>query len=137
MKQTFETNLFGVIKVTTAFIPLLKKSKNPIISNISTGLASVSGQADLTNPWSSYRLVGYNSSKAALNMYTVTLAGDFKEARVNVISPGYVITNMNNGLGQITTEESARGIIKHSIDIDQSGPTMKFLDYSGADIWKW
>jgi NAD(P)-dependent dehydrogenase (short-subunit alcohol dehydrogenase family) len=68
--------------VTTAFVPLLKKSDHPVILNVSSGLGSTTRQADPTSSFFAWQIAGYNSSKAALNHYTVTVANDFKEARV-------------------------------------------------------
>eukprot|EP01114_Cavostelium_apophysatum_P014562 TRINITY_DN3808_c0_g2_i2.p1 TRINITY_DN3808_c0_g2~~TRINITY_DN3808_c0_g2_i2.p1 ORF type:complete len:242 (-),score=58.83 TRINITY_DN3808_c0_g2_i2:54-779(-) len=136
VKKTYETNVFGVIRVTTAFVPLLKKSSNPVILNISSGLGSVSGQADPTNVWSKVQLAGYNSSKAALNAYTIALAADFTEARVNVISPGYVATNLNAYSGNEPIDKSAEGVIKRGILIGKDGPTSQFLDHKDKN-WAW
>jgi len=136
VKDTFETNVFGVIRVTSAFVPLLKLSSNPIILNVSSILGSISGQNDPNSPIYSWRYTGYNSSKAALNAYTVALAGDFPEARVNSIHPGYVITNINKGGGVESTENSAKGVIKEGILLEKSGPTGQFLDYTGKR-WDW
>jgi Enoyl-(Acyl carrier protein) reductase len=72
------------------------------------------------------QVAAYNSSKAALNAYTVTIANDFKEARVNAISPGYVPTSLNSYRGVIPVEDSAAGVIKNAVLIDQTGPTCMF-----------
>jgi len=136
IKHVFETNFFGVIRVTTAFLPLLRKSSNPVISNISSGLGSSTQQSTPGHAFSSFQKSGYNSSKAALNHYTITIAHDFKEARVNVISPGYVATGMNNYAGIVAVDKSAAGVIKNSILLDQTGPTGKFLDWE-EKTWPW
>ena len=83
------------------------------------------------------QLAAYNSSKSAVNAYTVVLANDFKEARVNCISPGYVQTNMNGGKGVLTPQESAAGVIKVGVLLEKNGPTGKFLDYTGEMEWTW
>jgi len=137
VKKTFETNFFGAIRVTSAFIPLLRLSSNPIILNISSGLGSHETLTDPSSFLYGWQYVGYNSSKSALNMYTIALAADFKEARVNIIHPGYVSTNINKNAGVLSTEESARGVIQHGILLEKSGPTAKFLDYTGKFEWKW
>ena len=82
LRKVYETNFFGVVRVTTAFIPLLDKSENPVITNISSGLGSLTLQTNPEHPFYSVQLAGYNSSKAALNHYTITLAADYKKARV-------------------------------------------------------
>ena len=74
-QKTFDVNFFGVIRVTTAFIPLLKASSNPVIANISSGLGSHALLSDKTSSWYPYNSVAaYNSSKSALNMYTIAIA---------------------------------------------------------------
>ena len=82
LRKIYETNFFGVVRVTTAFIPLLDLSENPIITNISSGLGSFASQTNPESPYYPVQLAGYNSSKAALNHYTITLAADYKKARV-------------------------------------------------------
>jgi NAD(P)-dependent dehydrogenase (short-subunit alcohol dehydrogenase family) len=137
IRGIFETNFFGVLRVTNAFVPFLRKSANPVILNVSSGLGSVTHQADPSGPYASVQLPGYNSSKSALNAYTVTLSYAFPEARVNVISPGYVATNLNNYRGILTPEESAKGVIKYGILLDKTGPTRTFLDHTGNTTWPW
>ena len=136
VKTVYDTNLFGVIRVTTAFVPLLKRSTNPVILNISTFLASLTEQNDPKSQGYNFQYVAYNTSKTALNAYTVVLATDFKEARVNCINPGYVATNMNPN-GTLTTQESAAGVIKEGVLLEANGPTGKFLDYTGKFEHAW
>jgi len=137
IRGVYETNFFGVIRVTLAFLPLLKKSSNPVISNISSGLGSLTLMSDPTSPFFGQRFAGYNTSKTALNAYTVAIAHDFPEARVNAISPGYVATNINGNSGTQPIDVSAAGIIKNSILLDKTGPTGKFLDFTDERIWGW
>jgi NAD(P)-dependent dehydrogenase (short-subunit alcohol dehydrogenase family) len=75
-----------------------------------------------------YQLAGYNTSKAALNHYTIVIASDFKEARVNAITPGYVATNLNGYSGFMPIEKSVEGIIKHAVLLDKESNT-------GVLIW--
>jgi len=139
-KNTFETNVFGVVRVTTAFVPLLKLSKNPVVLNVSSAIGSITLIADPTTIISQfgYTAAAYDASKAALNMYTATLSIDFKEARVNSISPGYVSTNINKHAKEATVkiEDSAKGIIKNGILLEKDGPTGQFLDFADTK-WPW
>jgi NAD(P)-dependent dehydrogenase (short-subunit alcohol dehydrogenase family) len=88
-----QTNFFGVVAVTQAMLPLLRKSKAAKIINVSSGLGSIARNA---NPqWDTrYSLLGYCSSKAALSMFTVQLAFELKEDRiaVNAVNPGYTVS---------------------------------------------
>jgi len=124
-KSVFETNIFGVVRVTQAFIDLLKKSSEPRIVNVSTAMASLTLAADLTNPT---KLVVYQSSKAALNMYTVNLAYELRDTpfKVNAVCPGYTQTDFTSHQGTSTVEQAGQRIFKYAI-IDQDGPTGKFF----------
>lgn len=135
--MVYETNVFGPIRVSTAFVPLLKRSDNPIILNVTSALGSVTEMADPNCPWNQFKFVSYNTSKSALNSYTVVLAYHFKEAKVNCINPGYVATNLNNYSGLLTPQESAAGVIKVGILLGKDGPTGKYLDHTGKFEHPW
>lgn len=98
IKDVFETNLYGPIRVTQAFIDLMRKSIEPRIVNLSSGLASQTVASDTTNPFYPYKATGYQSSKTALNMYTINLAFDLRETnfKVNSVCPGFTNTDINN-----------------------------------------
>lgn len=131
---TYQTNFFGAVRVTHAFVPLLRKSSNPVISNISSETGSSKTQSSPDNSLSIYQAAGYNTSKAALNHYTIVIASSFKEARVNSITPGWVATNINGNYGAVDIKESVAGVIKHSVLIDKSGPTCTFMDRNGQTV---
>jgi NAD(P)-dependent dehydrogenase (short-subunit alcohol dehydrogenase family) len=126
--EVFHTNVFGVARVTQAFMGLLQKSPEPRIVNVSTSVGSLSLQS---NPaWPSYnyaKYAVYASSKAAMNMYTVHLAYELLDTafKINAVCPGYTKTDFtgHNG-GDI--EEAGKRIVKYAL-IDQSGPTGKFF----------
>lgn len=75
-----------------------------------------------------YLFPGYNTSKSALNSYTITVGRYFKEARVNVVSPGHISTNLNHfdNHNVVPVEPAVAGVIKNAILIDQSGPTCMY-----------
>lgn len=126
-QSVYDTNVFGVIRVTQAFIDLLKKSPEPRIVNVSTAMASLTLAADLNS--SSYtRMVVYQSSKTAINMYTVNLAYELRDTpfKVNAVCPGYTQTDFTGHQGTSTVEEAAQRIVKYAI-IDQDGPTGQFF----------
>lgn len=127
-QDVFETNLFGVFRVTQAFIDLLKKAPEPRIVNVSTSMASLALAADLTNVNYPSRFVVYQSSKAALNMYTINLAYELRDTpvKVNAVCPGYTQTDFTNQQGTSTVEAAGQRIVKYAL-IGQDGPTGKFF----------
>ncbi|WP_347053485.1 SDR family oxidoreductase [Flavobacterium olei] len=128
IQQTFDTNFFGVIKVTQTFLDLLKKSDSPRISNITSGLGSLTLHSDPTWKYNAVKALSYVSSKTALNAFTVTLAYDLRELpfKVNSIDPGYTATDFNHHSGPQSVENAASFIVKHTLT-DANGPTGKFF----------
>lgn len=127
-KQVFDTNLFGVVRVTQAFIDLLQKSAQPRIVNVTSGLGSLTLHNDPTWKYYNVKAAVYNSSKAALNMYTITLAYELRDTafKVNAVDPGYTATDFNQHSGSGTVEDAAARLVK-SATIDANGPTGKFF----------
>ncbi|MBF4491011.1 SDR family NAD(P)-dependent oxidoreductase [Flavobacterium sp. JLP] len=128
IQTVFDTNFFGVISVTQAFLDLLKKSESPRISNITSGLGSLTLHSDSTWKYFDIKPASYATSKAALNAYTIALAYELKDLpfNVNAIDPGYTATDFNHHSGPGTVESAATFIIKHTY-IHQNGPTGKFF----------
>jgi NAD(P)-dependent dehydrogenase (short-subunit alcohol dehydrogenase family) len=112
IQETFDVNFYGVIRVTQAFLPLLHKSTDARIYNVSSGLGSVALQLDPATGFNQMGIVAYNTSKSALNMVTAMLANELKESRimVNCLCPGYTATDLNNHSGPQTVEESVAGL---------------------------
>jgi NAD(P)-dependent dehydrogenase (short-subunit alcohol dehydrogenase family) len=127
-KQVFETNLYGVVRVTQAFIDLLKKSPQPRIVNVSSSGASLTLHSDPTWKYYAHKAALYPSSKAALNMYTIDLAYGLKDTpfKVNAVCPGFVATDFNNHRGTGTVQEAGTRIAKYAI-IGEDGPTGQFI----------
>jgi NAD(P)-dependent dehydrogenase (short-subunit alcohol dehydrogenase family) len=127
-KQVFDTNLFGVVRVSQTFMDLLQKSTQPRIVNVTSGLASLTLHNDPT--WKSYNVKAaiYNSSKAALNMYTIVLAYELRDTafKVNAVDPGYTATDFNQHSGTGSVEDAAARLVKYAT-IDEAGPTGKFF----------
>lgn len=128
IKDVFETNFYGPIRVTQAFIDLMRKSSEPRIVNLSSGLASQTVASDTTNPFYPYKAIGYQSSKTALNMYTINLAFDLRETnfKVNSVCPGFTSTDINNHQGPGTVEDAAKRVIKYAT-VGNNGPSGKFF----------
>ena len=107
-RATFETNLFGVVAVTQAFLPLLRKSETGRIVNLSSILGSNTLHSDPQSPIYDFKLPAYNVSKSAVNAYTVQLAYELRDTpiKVNAAHPGWVKTEMG---GEGATMELADG----------------------------
>ena len=129
-KVAYETNVFGVVRVTQAFFGLLKASEEPRIVMVSSSQGSITLHSDPSHNYKYYDYKGavYLSSKSALNMYTVNLAYELKDTafKVNAVSPGFTKTDLNNNQGTGTVEEAGKRIVKYAV-IDQNGPTGKFF----------
>nr|WP_315240942.1 SDR family oxidoreductase [uncultured Flavobacterium sp.] len=127
IQKVFDTNFFGVINVTQAFLELLKKSESPRISNITSGLGSLTLHSDPSWKYYAIKTASYGTSKAALNAYTIALAHELKESfKVNAIDPGYTATDFNHHSGPGTVESAASFIVKHTLTNDDA-PTGKFF----------
>jgi len=136
IRRIFDTNFFGTIQVTQAFIPLLQKSEAGRIVNVTSGLSSLTLHNDPSWKYYNFKSAGYSVSKTALNAYTVMLAFGLKDTniKVNVVDPGHTATDFNNYRGELTPEHSAKVIVKYAtIDID--APTGKLFDEHGEMPW--
>jgi NAD(P)-dependent dehydrogenase (short-subunit alcohol dehydrogenase family) len=134
LREIYETNVFGVVAVTNAMLPLLRRSPAPYVGNVSSGLGTV---AFLTDPdsslWRYANLLGYNSSKAALNAITLIYANTLRDAgiRVNALSPGFCATDLNGHRGTLTAAEGGAHIARHVTGPDD-GPSGVFLNENGG-----
>jgi len=127
-KDVYATNVFGVVRVTQAFIDLLKKSPEPRIVNVTTAMASLTLAADPHSGSYDNKLAVYQSSKTALNMYTINLAYELRDTafKVNAVCPGWTKTDFTGGQGTSTPEQAARRIVKYAL-IDSKGPSGKYI----------
>jgi NAD(P)-dependent dehydrogenase (short-subunit alcohol dehydrogenase family) len=127
-QQVLDTNLYGVIRVTQAFIDLLRMSSQPRIVNVSSSGCSLTLHCDPTWKYYSHKAALYTSSKAALNMYTINLAYELRDTlfKVNAVCPGFVATDFNGHRGTGTVQEGGARIAKYAM-IDNDGPTGKFI----------
>ncbi|MEU0151999.1 SDR family oxidoreductase [Micromonospora fulviviridis] len=134
MRTLFETNVFGPVRVTHAFLPLLRRSAAPVVVNVSSGLASLSRLADPADPAYGYPGVAYPASKAALNMVTVQYAKAFPDLRINAVEPGFTATDLNGRTGTQTVEEGAEVIVRMA-QVGPDGPTGGYVDAAGPLPW--
>lgn len=127
-QKVIDTNLYGVVRVTQAFINMLKKSDEPRIVNVSSSGCSLTLHCDTDWKYYSHKAAVYPASKAAMNMYTINLAYELRDTpfRVNAVCPGFVATDFNGHRGTGTVEEGGMRIAKYAM-IGEDGPTGKFI----------
>ena len=141
LRAAYETNVFGVVRVTNAFLPLLRESAAPRIVNVSSGLGSFAVMTRLTGEYSEFKAIAYQTSKAALNAVTVLYAKELHGTafKVNAVSPGYRKTDLG-GAGQEKPgagdpAEGALSVTRLAL-LDDNGPTGEFhLDTGGLCPW--
>jgi len=128
MNEVFNVNVYGVVRVTQAFIDLLKKAAQPRIVNVSSGGCSLTLSSD--PGWKYYHHKGaiYPPSKAALNMYTIVLAYELRDTpfKVNAVDPGFTATDFNQHRGTGSVEEAGTRIMKYVL-LGEDGPTGKYI----------
>ena len=134
VRATYEVNVFGVVRVTHAMLPLLQASASPVIVNVSSGLGSFAVTADPTRLESTFAVIAYGSSKAAVSALTTQYARAFPELRVNVVDPGYTATDLNGNSGHQSVTEGTDAIVAMAT-IASDGPTGTFTDRNGPIGW--
>jgi NAD(P)-dependent dehydrogenase (short-subunit alcohol dehydrogenase family) len=134
MRTVFETNVFGMVRVTHAFLPLLRRSAAPVVVNVSSGLASLTRVTTPDTPTYAFPGVAYPASKTAVNMLTVQYAKAFPDIRINAVEPGFTATDLNGHTGTQTVEEGAEIIVRMA-QLGPDGPTGGFVDEAGPLPW--
>lgn len=136
LREHFETNFFGTIAVTQSMLPLLRLGKGKVIVNVSTGLASLGLQGEPSWPFHGVNLLAYNSSKTALNMFTVSLAKELRAEgfRVNSVNPGHIATDLGGPNAPGKVEDGAAISVRCALE-GSDGPTGLFLTNGGVVPW--
>jgi NAD(P)-dependent dehydrogenase (short-subunit alcohol dehydrogenase family) len=134
LDAVYSTNVFGVVRVTHAFLPLLELSAAPVIVNVSSGLGSLAVTNDPDRFESTLKGLAYSSSKSALNMLTSQYAKSCPQIRVNAVDPGYTATDLNSHRGTQAIEQGAE-IIVAMATVPPAGPTGTFSDRHGPVPW--
>ena len=137
VRRLFDTNFFGVLEVTQAMLPLLKKAPAARIVNVSSGLGSLTRNGDPDWEFAAVQTIGYNGAKAALNMATVLLAKELSGTaiKVNSVAPGFTATDLNGGgEGAQTVEQGAEASVSAAL-LGEDGPTGGFLGREGVEPW--
>lgn len=134
-RKTFDTNLFGLIAVTRAFLPMLRVSPAGRIVNVSSILGSLALHSDPASPVYDYKVPAYNVSKSAVNAWTVQLAYELRDTslKVNAVHPGSVKTDMNQG-GSISVVEGAGSSVAMAM-IGPDGPNGGFSHQKQEIPW--
>jgi NAD(P)-dependent dehydrogenase (short-subunit alcohol dehydrogenase family) len=137
VRAVFETNVFGVISVTNAMLPLLRRSPAPRVVNVSTHAASLSITSDPNGALAALLPSAvYSPSKTALNALTVQYANELRKdgILVNSVAPGYVATDSNNHNGFLTVAQGA-AILVRLATLGADGPTAEFFSEDGPLPW--
>ncbi len=136
MKRTFDVNFFGTVAFTQPFLPLLRAAESARVINVSSGLGSIGLNNETTSPFYNVKPLGYNASKAALNMFTSNLAWELRDTRVKVnsICPGFTATDINNNTGTQTIEEGAVAIVRFA-QLGDDSPNAGFFHKDGTYPW--
>ncbi len=136
LREVYETNVFGVVSVTNAMLPLLRRSEAGRIVNLSSHLGSLTLNSDQESVFARINMIAYQSSKTALNAITIAYAKELRETpiKVNMAHPGVVATDLNNHRGQRTPAEGAAIAVQLAL-LDDSGPTGAALSDAGVVPW--
>jgi NAD(P)-dependent dehydrogenase (short-subunit alcohol dehydrogenase family) len=128
IRRVFDTNFFGTIDVTQAFLGLLGKAETPVIVNLSSGLASLTLHGDPEWMFYPYKGATYGPSKTAQNAYTVALAYEMRDKgfKINAVDPGFTATDFNQHRGQGTVVDAARFVVQYAT-LGADGPTGKYF----------
>lgn len=133
VRRVLEVNFIGALAVSQAMLPLLRSAPSGRIVNLASSLGSLALNADPTSPYYSQQYIGYNVSKAALNMLTIQLSEELRGTGivVNSVSPGFVKTDLT-GYGTMTPEEGARLPVQYALAGKETG---LFVEPGGHTPW--
>lgn len=130
MATVLDTNVVGIVRVTQAALPLLRRSANPVIVNVASGVGWPRFLQDPQHDEYPVRAVPYAASKAAVVALTVQYAKNLPEMRVNVSDPGYTATDFNRHSGHQTVTEGTDATVALAL-IGKDGPTGEFYNRAG------
>ena len=135
MRAVWDTNVFGVLAVYQAMLPLLRNTPGSRIVNVSSGVGSLTTNSDPAFPYRAIFGPVYPSSKTALNALTVAMAIELEPEgiRVNAVSPGFTKTNLNGYEGTESLEDGSREVVRVAL-LGPDGPTGTFTRWNGETI---
>jgi NAD(P)-dependent dehydrogenase (short-subunit alcohol dehydrogenase family) len=133
--EVFDTNAIGIIRVTQAALPLLQKSENPVVVNVSSALGSFWAVTNPERRQFHFPSIIYGASKAAVSMLTVQYAKTYPDMRFNAVEPGFTATDLTpfSSAGQ-PVEDGAEVIVRLAT-IGKDGPTGGFYENEGELGW--
>src|SRR5450755_33534 len=136
IRRVLDVNFFGVLAVTQAMLPLVRNALSGRIVMVSSGLGSLTWNADPAWSFAAVKLLGYNGSKAMLNMMAVQLAWELRDTpiKVNTVNPGYTATDLNGRRGTQTVAEGAAEIVRQAL-VPDDAPTGGFFETGGVVPW--
>ncbi len=136
VRKVYDTNVFAPIRLIQVFLPLIKKSEAGRIVNVSSGLASLTLASDPKGPYDAVNILGYCTSKTALNAVTVHFAKELRGTtiKVNSADPGYCATDLNGHSGPRTPEQGSRAAIRLAT-LPADGPSGQFFNEEGSVAW--
>ncbi|WP_077797474.1 SDR family NAD(P)-dependent oxidoreductase [Streptomyces sp. JHA26] len=133
IRHVYETNVFGLVRVTHAFLPLLREATAPSVVNVTSGLGSFTLTHDPERVESQYPLAAYGSSKSAVTMLTMQYARTIPDVRFNAVDPGQTATEFTGHIGQ-SVEEGAEAAVRIAT-LGPDTPTGTVTDRAGALPW--
>jgi NAD(P)-dependent dehydrogenase (short-subunit alcohol dehydrogenase family) len=129
-----DVNVAGVVRTTTAFLPLLRRSPDPVVINVSSGMGSLAHTNDPARPESTVVAPIYTASKAALTMLTTQYAKAWPDIRINAADPGYTATDLNGHTGPQTVTDGTDTIVALATEKPGAG-SGRFVDRTGEIAW--
>ncbi|WP_343076137.1 SDR family NAD(P)-dependent oxidoreductase [Natronoglycomyces albus] len=143
LREVYETNVFGVVAVTNALIPLLRQSRFARVVNVSSDVGSFATVLRADTPLAGLQPAAYGSSKTALNMLTVSYAREFPASEItfNVVTPGYCATDLNGNTGTRSAKQGAQAAVDVVLSLApltgtfRSDGTIDYLDADGQVDW--
>lgn len=135
IRAVWEVNVFGVVAVYQAMLPLLRKGVDPRIVNVSSGLGSLTANADPNYAYHSMFGPVYPASKAAENAMTLAMMVELESTniKINLVSPGYTSTALNNFEGTESIEEGSREVVRVAL-LGPDGPSGTFTRWEDTTI---
>jgi NAD(P)-dependent dehydrogenase (short-subunit alcohol dehydrogenase family) len=135
VRAVWDTNVFGVLAVYQAMLPLLRESSDARIVNVSSGVGSLTANADPAYPYHPNFGPVYPASKTALNAITLAMMIELESTaiKVNLVSPGFTKTNLNGYAGTASVEDGSREVVRVCL-LGPDGPTGTFTRWENATI---
>ena len=135
VRAVWETNVFGVLAVYQAMLPLLHESSDARIVNVSSGVGSLTANADPTSPYHAMFGPVYPASKAALNAMTLAMMVELESnaIKVNLVSPAFTKTNLNGYADTESVEDGSREVVRVAL-LGPDGPTGTFTRWENTTI---